>query len=424
MTERRHVVVIYTDAGGGHRAAAHALREVLEATGLYRVTLVNPYRDLMPHLDMLARWTGRRSEDIYNETILRDGRTGLYCLLYYALVILNFRLSVREGRRILGDYFERMRPDMVITDLPMLNRVIFNALADYRARGDGREAASGVVLITDWTEIGRHVWFPQGRDYHAICGTGESYRRAASVLGRTDRVHRTRGLLLNPAFLVGPPADKAAARVALGFDPTRPVACMLYGAGGSWRMRQLALSLRDRPPDAQMVFMCGHNEALVTELEAIDWPFPARVVGFTREVPRYLGAADIFIGKPGPGSVSEALAFGLPLLLDRTMALPQERPVLRWVKRSRAGRTFTRLDDFHRALAELVAQQSAATAPSFPLNTAAAELPTIIGGILERDRDALQKADGRAGDAGREMEEGDARQVAMAQIDGAEDAAG
>jgi 1,2-diacylglycerol 3-beta-galactosyltransferase len=387
MMERTHVVVIYTDAGGGHRAAAQALREILEGTGLYRVTLVNPYVELMAHLDLVRRLSGRTAEAFYNETILRDGHTGLVCWIYYMTVLLNFRLAAREGRRILGDYFERVRPDVVITDLPMLNRVIFNALADYRAGGGGRETASGVVLITDWTEIGRHIWFPAGGDYHAICGTEDSFRRASGVRGLTGRVHRTQGLLLKPSFLPGPPKDRAAARIALGLAPDRPVVCVLYGSAGSWRMRDLALSLIDTPPEAQFVFLCGRNDALADDLNARAWPFPLTALGFTQDVPKYLGVADIFVGKPGPGSVSEALANGLSLLLDRTLALPQEKPVLKWALRSKAGRTFARPAEFREALLDLLARRTGATEDPPPRpNTAALEIP----GILE----AIRRADG------------------------------
>lgn len=44
MSNQRHIVVIYTDAGGGHRATAEALQERLHADGRFRVTLVNAYR--------------------------------------------------------------------------------------------------------------------------------------------------------------------------------------------------------------------------------------------------------------------------------------------------------------------------------------------------------------------------------------------
>ena len=54
-----HVVVVYTDAGGGHRATGEALRDILAAKGGYRVTLVNAYQEVLPHLDLFARYTSR-----------------------------------------------------------------------------------------------------------------------------------------------------------------------------------------------------------------------------------------------------------------------------------------------------------------------------------------------------------------------------
>ncbi len=36
------------------------------------------------------------------------------------------------------------------------------------------------------------------------------------------------------------------------------------------------------------------------------------IEGFTTQVDYFMALADFFIGKPGPGSISEALQFGLP----------------------------------------------------------------------------------------------------------------
>lgn len=53
---------------------------------------------------------------------------------------------------------------------------------------------------------------------------------------------------------------------------------------------------------------------------------PHAVLDFTSEVPRRMAAADYFIGKPGPGAVSEALHCGLPVVTFRNAwTMPQER---------------------------------------------------------------------------------------------------
>lgn len=79
-------------------------------------------------------------------------------------------------------------------------------------------------------------------------------------------------------------------------------------------------------------------------------------VGFTDRVPDYMRMADFFIGKPGPGSISEALHMGLPVILERNnLTMPQERYNTDWVQEHEVGvviREFRRIADAVRFLLE------------------------------------------------------------------------
>jgi 1,2-diacylglycerol 3-beta-galactosyltransferase len=62
------------------------------------------------------------------------------------------------------------------------------------------------------------------------------------------------------------------------------------------------------------------------------------VEGFTSQVPFYMLLSDFFIGKPGPGSVSEAVAMRLPVIVERNAwTLPQERYNAEWVLEKELG---------------------------------------------------------------------------------------
>ena len=51
-----------------------------------------------------------------------------------------------------------------------------------------------------------------------------------------------------------------------------------------------------------------------------------------------MSLADFFIGKPGPGSISEAVAMRLPVIVERNIwTLPQERYNADWVLERKAG---------------------------------------------------------------------------------------
>ncbi|WP_281685598.1 MGDG synthase family glycosyltransferase [Thalassobaculum salexigens] len=379
---RLHVVVVYTDAGGGHRATGEALKDILEATGRYRVTMVNAYQDVLPHLDLFARHTSRDVEQTYNELILQQGRTGAFCLAFYLGALINVAMLGGWARAAFSALWERTEPDLVVSVLPMINHLLLDSLNRYRGG-----ATPFTVLMTDWTEMLPSVWFPRRQDYFAIAGTDVCQQRLARKPHPEDKLFRMDGLLTRPVFLEPVPADMAAARTALGLAPDRPVVCMMYGGYGSARMLEMAEALRGDPPDIQMVFLCGRNEALARSIEDAALPFPTLVKGYTREVHRYMAVSDIFVGKTGPLSVSEALAVGLPILIDRQNVLPQEHAVLRWITRNGAGAVFSTPKHFAASLRSLLVRGAAARNPGAGKpggNRAAAQIPGIFEEIVRR----------------------------------------
>src|SRR5215470_17649610 len=65
---------IYFDAGGGHRAAANALRQVIEEQQRpFEVRLVN-LQEVLDEIDVFRKVTGIRLQDLYN-LMLKKGWT-------------------------------------------------------------------------------------------------------------------------------------------------------------------------------------------------------------------------------------------------------------------------------------------------------------------------------------------------------------
>ena len=81
--------------------------------------------------------------------------------------------------------------------------------------------------------------------------------------------------------------------------------------------------------------MCGNNQKLQESLKSRPHCHP---VGFVNNVADYMRLADFFIGKPGPGSISEAVHMGLPVIVERNSStLPQERPNVEWIRETGVG---------------------------------------------------------------------------------------
>src|SRR5204863_8173723 len=137
--------------------------------------------------------------------------------------------------------------------------------------------------------------------------------------------------VLHPRFYQMAPLSeeaRAAERAKLGLDPIQPVGLVMFGGEGSNVMLEIARRLDRR----QLLIICGKNAKLRAKLQALPHHAPMFVEGFTKEVPRYMQLADYFIGKPGPGSISEAIAMHLPVIVERnSWTLPQERYNAEWV---------------------------------------------------------------------------------------------
>ncbi len=97
--------------------------------------------------------------------------------------------------------------------------------------------------------------------------------------------------------------------------------------------------------------------------------------------------ADFFIGKPGPGSVSEALAMKLPVIVERNAwTLPQERYNAEWIVSQQAGIVLKNFRGVSGAVAELLQPENYArfrAGAGSQNNQAVFEIPGILEKILE-----------------------------------------
>ncbi len=371
---------IYFDAGGGHRAAANALRQVIEQQGRpYEIRMVN-LQEVLDSMDVFRKLTGLRMQDLYN-TLLKKGWT-LGSPQLMAGMHLVIRLFHPKQVRLLKVFWGASRPDMVVSMVPNFDRALGESL---------HLTLPGVPLVTiltDFADYPPHFWIER-QDQHFICGSDKAVEQALAMGHPASKVHRVSGMILNPRFYeIAPltPEERAAARAQLGFRPGLPVGLVLFGGEGSAVMLEIARSL----PDRQLLLICGKNEKLRARLQALPQLLPNRaplfVEGFTKEVPRYMQLADYFIGKPGPGSLSEAVAMHLPCIVERNAwTLPQERYNAEWLREQGAGIVLPNFRGIAKAVDELLdplayARFRAATERLH--NRAVFEIPEILERIL------------------------------------------
>lgn len=368
----RTVDLVYFNAGGGHRASALALEAAIRRCGLpWDVRLVN-LREVLDPGDAFGSLTGMDPEDFYNQRLARGWTLGLAQELRLLQALIRWGHAPMS--RLIQAHWLASEPDMVVSLIPNFNRVLCEAL---------RATLPGVPYVTVLTDLADHpprFWIERDLPQHVVCGSPRAVAQAREAGHPASRIHATSGMLIRPDFYDRPPLDRVGQRSALGLDPERPTGLVLFGGHGSTAM----VGIAKRLPGTQLILACGHNQRLARTLAALPSPAPRHVLGFTPDIARYMQLADFLIGKPGPGTLSEAVQMQLPVVVVRNRyTLPQERYNTDWVRERGVGVVCSSFAKVGPAVQALVRDLDAYRAATRQVhNRAVFELPRILQGIL------------------------------------------
>lgn len=381
---RARLSFVYFDAGGGHRSAAKALVSAVQDQGLpWELDCLN-LQELLDPLDFAKKLAGIRVQDVYNSMLERGWTLGTAQLLplLHGAIRIRHRVIVTFLKR----YWERVRPDLVVSLIPNFNRELAESV---------RQAlpyAPFVTVMTDLADYPPHFWIERESEY-LVVGTEHAEQQAFALGHSRDRVFLTSGMILNPSFYSIPEEDCALQRKALGLAPHRLTGLVMFGGLGSKAMLEIALRL-NQLGGLQLILIAGRNEKLESELRRMRFRIPVHIEGFTSQMPRYMQMSDFFIGKPGPGSLSEALFMGLPVIVERNAwTLPQERFNTDWVKQKELGlvvHNFRQIGQMVERLRDPAVLDFYRTNARRINNRAVYEVTTILGSILAKRKGTIR----------------------------------
>jgi hypothetical protein len=376
----RKLTIIFFDAGGGHRNAAEALKNILEQPqNGWQVQLLN-LQELLDSVDIFQKITRIRTQDAYN-MVLRKGWTRLSPQL---LPLLQGLIRMRHKRvvKLLESYWAKNPTDMVLSVIPLFNRAMVESVKN------SLPAAAYVTLITDFADYPPHFWIEQESQY-LICGTPRARQQALDIGHPTENVFLTSGMILKPRFYEPPVIDRVKERERLGLESGVPTGVVLFGGHGSPAMITIAKQLNKSSAKVQLIMLCGHSKKILNDLKKLRSKKHMVLEGFTTNVDHYMAVADFFIGKPGPGSISEALQFHLPVILEcNKKTLPQERYNAEWVTENRVGivlSSFKQIASGVEQLLEPAAFAEFGRNASNYSNQALFEVPGILDGIFKKN---------------------------------------
>lgn len=376
----RFLEFFYFDAGGGHRTAATALKQVIVARyPNWHIEMIN-LQQLLEPADLVFRFTKVKSEDMYNEIVRRGWTWGSAAMLRGLQA--GIRLHAPKIESLLCQHWQSSEPDLVVSLIPNFNRVMFRALKSVHC------GVPYVTVMTDIADYPPHFW-QEKQDAYLICGSDKATEQARSIGFRRDQLFQVSGMILKPSFYRVAEIDRRAEREKLGLTPDLPTALIMFGGNGSRVAVKIVEHLEASKFMVQSIVMCGRNAKLKQKLANRE---RCHAAGFVDNVPDYMGAADFFIGKPGPGSVSEALHVGLPVIVERNRrTMPQERPNTKWIEEHNLGLVIKSFRETKEAVRRLLDGNNLQTFQENAKrlkNRAVFEVPEIFAHIMDLHKSA------------------------------------
>jgi 1,2-diacylglycerol 3-beta-galactosyltransferase len=307
--------MLFANTGGGHRSAAQAVADALEAEypGVFSPSLYDPLCTARsPRLL-------RRIAGLYGPAVRHapwawgavyhasDSRTGAEFLR---------RTWLRLADAPVAEFVAALQPTVVLS---------FHALTTAAAVRAVRLHAAGASVVTVVTDLvtTHATWRYDAVERVVVPSAAVRQRCGVDGIGPAHCLDL--GLPVGSTFSAAPLArhQQQLLRRRLGLDPWRFLVVLAGGAEGSGPMGRTVTSITRAFDDVEVVAICGRNRRLEHTLASLRSP-RLMVKGFVDNMADWYRAADVVVTKAGPQTIAEATCCGAALLI--TSHIPgQER---------------------------------------------------------------------------------------------------
>lgn len=302
----KRALFLISDTGGGHRSASNAIVAALDE-------IQDPSAFEHRIDDVAAHCSFPLTQLGWGYSTALRYAPPVYGALYYATngrrrykALVRFCEPLYRER--LRDLFLTYRPDVIVSVHPLLNHAALRARADAKMQH--------VPIITVITDLGKvhESWLTPEADA-VVVPAREVYERALSRGVLPTRL-RMLGQPIHPKFddVVG---SKEELRAQLDLPQNRFVTLLMAGGEGGGKLTPTTMALAKANLPMHLVVVCGRNETLRAKIQdlAPSLPTPMTVLGFTDKIPELMRAADLLVTKAGPGTLAEANAAQLPVVV-------------------------------------------------------------------------------------------------------------
>jgi len=279
--EPKKIMILMAKTGGGHNAVAEAVKEVFDRfyKGKIEAEIVDGLRTFAPfpisHLDTTYPWQIKLDGGVTYGAAWR--------LLNHRGIAKGFMRSWRMVVESAVKKIASQKVDSLVVTHPIFVDPCVWALKKFNKK------TKFIVIVPDLKVT--HALYGNPDVDLVLVPSYECFDQAVRH-GVSSRKIKLVGLPLRSEFRKSYTNKKSLKKI-LKLDPAKPL-------------------LRD----AQIVAFVGKNEKLKNTLMGENLGNNFHIQGFTKNVAKFMFAADIIVTKAGPTTVSEALTCGLPIIIS------------------------------------------------------------------------------------------------------------
>jgi 1,2-diacylglycerol 3-beta-galactosyltransferase len=339
---QRTILFLIADTGAGHRSAANAITHAIELISqkeqeewqahqnavqteatqslvqqqvgnstlshlpppTYRIEIVDVFEEY-------SRFPLREAVKLYGPTIRYNPK----------LLGEVFHRSNREetiltantlATPLLHDGLLRLittvQPDVIVSIHPLLNHATIKALRQLRLH------IPFLTVVTDLVSI-HYAWFAPGADAYIV--PTEQAKQLYLQRGLDPMGVHVLGMPIDPNFTLLTESKQELQR-RLGLKSDVPVVLLVGGGDGACGLQTAVQAISQAHLPVQLLVVTGHNKRLYAHLQRTHSHLhvPAKIFGFVHNMPELMHAADVIVTKAGPGTICEALACQIPIILS------------------------------------------------------------------------------------------------------------
>ncbi len=299
-SSKPHITFLFSDTGGGHRAAAEAIIEAVHAQ--YGRAVVTKMVDFLKEY---APPPFNRLPEVYPDLVRVPDLWGLFFDISDGRPQARFVTSTfwpivrRAARRLVRDHHS----EMLVSVHPLVNSFALKAL--------GANRPPYITVVTDLVTT-HAMWYDHRSDL-TIVPTEMARKRALEYTMRPEKIR----VVGQPVSLrcSAPIGDKRLLRKKLGWPIEKTTVLVVGGGEGMGPLADTARAIDQSGLDVVLIIVAGRNDKLRAELNAFQWENETKIYGFIDDMPDFMRAADFIVTKAGPGTIAEALNANLPIIL-------------------------------------------------------------------------------------------------------------